>query len=998
MVVATKWWPLLLRTARSIRRTIDERLRFLQGHSIGLYMVHHPFGFSSKEAETEAKDGRRQFQLDRWCATSCDTIPAQIRPMSNPSQGLPSGTVTFLFTDIESSTQLWEKHPEAMKAALAKHDSILRAAVESNGGHVIKTTGDGVHAVFASAGQAVGSTLAAQRSLSESAWDEIKPQAVRVRMGLHTGEAELREGDYYGNTLNRAARIMAAGHGGQVLLSAVTAELVQRQLAADVTLLDLGEHHLKGLLQAEHIFQINGPDLAHEFPALNSLTAPTHNLPPQLTTFIGRERELAETQQKLASSRLLTLIGPGGTGKTRLALELAATQLDQFQDGVWLVELAPISDPAFIVSTIAGVFQVREAQGTPLITLVVDYLRSKEVLLVLDNCEHLVEGSAHIADQLLRACEKLKIVASSREALGIDGETVHRVPSLSLPDKPSGDLLSYEATKLFIERATKAEPRFRATPENAAAIIQICQRLDGIPLAIELAAARVKVFTPQQIAERLDDRFKLLTGGSRSALPRQQTLRALIDWSYQSLNEVEQQALRRLAVFSGGWTIEGAEAVVGEDEALDGLLGLVNKSLVNVAERSGAARYRFLETIRQYAMEKLLESDEASVTRNRHLDYVMKLVGDVDEGIMGTRRLKWLNEMEVEQDNLRAALEWASSHDLPKAIHLALVLGPFWTARDFNTEAESWCQMILSRSEALSDLRGPRARLYAVLAQAAIYMGDHNIARPAAAAGLALAEEAADKGALVRLYGLAGLANMYLGEFAASREALRVGEVLARERGDTGELAMILVLTTQVIFFSGGDMDETRTYAAEAEALSIQGESQWSSLMLEFAFARLSGLMGEIEKSRVLFKQAADDARQLGTMRIVYSCHSELAHILRRHGEIDEALALYAEVLPKWTGLGHRSAAAHELECMAFILGQKDQPEQALTMLGAAEALRELIGAPMSTLERGEYDQALAGLRARIEDGKLKELWAAGRAMDLDQAVGYGLAAVKAVD
>ncbi len=915
--------------------------------------------------------------------------------MSNPAQTLPTGTVTFLFTDIEGSTQLWEGHPEAMKAALAKHDSIVKEAVQANGGHVIKTTGDGIHAVFESAGHGVAAALAAQYELSKSAWEEIKPRAVRVRMGLHTGEAELRDGDYYGSTLNRAARIMAAGHGGQVLLSSVTAELVQRQLPADVTLLELGEHHLKGLLQAEHIFQVNAPDLAHEFPALNSLTAPTHNLPPQLTTFIGRERELRETQEKLESSRLLTLIGPGGTGKTRLALELAATQLDRFQDGVWLVELAPISDPAFIVSTIAGVFQVHEAQGTPLINLLIDYLRSKEVLLVLDNCEHLVEGSAHVADQLLRSCTELKIIASSREALAVDGETVYRVPSLSLPDRASDDLLRYEATKLFIERAMKAEPRFEATPENAAAIIQICQRLDGIPLAIELAAARVKVFTPQQIAERLDDRFKLLTGGSRSALPRQQTLRALIDWSYQSLNEVEQQALRRLAVFSGGWTIEGAEAVVGEDEALDGLLGLVNKSLVNVAERSGVARYRFLETIRQYAMEKLLESDEAAVTRNRHLDYVMTLVGDVDEGIMGTRRLKWLNEMEVEQDNLRAALEWASSHELPKAIHLALVLGPFWTSRDYNTEAESWCQTILSRSEALSDLRGPRARLYAVLAQAAIYMGDHNVARPAADAGLALAEQAADKGALVRLYGLAGLANMYLGEFAASREALRVGEVLARERGETGELAMILVLTTQVIFFSGGDINETRRYAAEAENLAIHGDSQWSGLMLEFAFARLSGLMGNIEKARVLFKQAADHAQELGTMRIVYSCHSELAHILRRHGEIDEALALYAEVLPKWTGLGHRSAAAHELECMAFILGQKDRPEQALTMLGAAEALRETIGSPMSALERAEHDQALAGLRTRVGDATLRELWAAGGAMDLDQAVGFALGAAK---
>ncbi len=664
--------------------------------------------------------------------------------MPNPSQPLPTGTVTFLFTDIEGSTALWETHPEAMKAALAEHDSILREAVESNNGHVLQTAGDGLHAVFDTAVHGVAATLAAQQALSRHRWDEVQPQAIRVRMGLHTGEAELRDGDYYGSALNRAARIMAAGHGGQVLLSGVTAELVRRQLSADITLIDLGEHHLKGLLYAEHIFQVSAPDLAKEFPSLNSLSAATHNLPTQLTTFIGRERELMETQDKVESARLLTLIGPGGTGKTRLALQLAANQLDRFKDGVWLVELAPIVDPAFIVSTIAAVFELREAQGIPLITVLIDYLRAKEVLLVLDNCEHLVEASARIADQLLHACVKLKIIASSREALAVDGETVYRVPSLSLPDPSSSDLMKYEATRLFIERAARVEPRFQATTENAAAIVQICQRLDRIPLAIELAAARIKLFTPEQIAERLDDRFKLLSGGSRTALPRQQTLQALIDWSYQLLNELEQRVLRRLAVFSGGWTIEGAEAVVNEAEALDGLLGLANKSLVNVTEQSGAARYRFLETIRQYAMDKLLESEEASETRNRHVDYVLELTGHPDPGFFVYQRLSWLDQMEVEHDNLRAALDWSSSKDLPKAIELALALGDFWTSRDYNIEAVNWCQTILARSEALTALAGTRAKLYAVLAQSAIFAGNHKLARTAAAAGLPLAEQPAD--------------------------------------------------------------------------------------------------------------------------------------------------------------------------------------------------------------------------------------------------------------
>ncbi|HLO17204.1 MAG TPA: adenylate/guanylate cyclase domain-containing protein, partial [Anaerolineales bacterium] len=480
---------------------------------------------------------------------------------------LPSGTVTFLFTDIEDSTQLWEKHPEAMQDALAKHDSILREAIELHHGYVIKTTGDGIHSVFEKAIDAVNATLAVQRKLI----DPICDLQIKVRIGLHTGEAELRSDDYYGQALNRAARIMAAGHGGQILLSSVTAELAREHLPPDVSLLDLGEHRLKDLIRPEEIFQLLASDLPNTFPALKSLNFLPNNLPSQLTSFIGREREMQEAQKLLSSARLLTFIGPGGTGKTRLSLQLAADQLSEFKDGVWFVELAPLADPAFIISTIAAVLDLHEVQGISLLSIVIDYLRAKQLLFILDNCEHLIEAIAQIADQLLHACPQLKIIASSREALGIAGETVYRVPSLSLPDLSAKPLLDYESTRLFVERAAKAEPRFHLTDHNASSIAQICRRLDGIPLAIELAAARVKLFTPEQIAERLDDRFKLLTGGSRTALPRQQTLRALIDWSYHSLNETEQRALRRLAVFLGGWTFEGAEAVIGEIDALEGL-------------------------------------------------------------------------------------------------------------------------------------------------------------------------------------------------------------------------------------------------------------------------------------------------------------------------------------------------------------------------------------------------------------------------------------------
>src|SRR6266545_3377885 len=629
---------------------------------------------------------------------------------------LPSGTVTFLFTDIEGSTQLWEKQPEAMKSALAQHDLILHEAIESNYGHVIKTTGDGIHGVFEKAIGAVNATLAAQHMLQTSEVLKTSEVSLRVRMGLHTGEAELRAGDYFGQALNRAARIMSVGYGGQILLSAVTADLARDHLPANASLLDLGEHRLKDLIRAEHIFQLIAPDLPQEFPALQSLNTLPNNLPLQLTSFIGREREMQEARKLLSSSRLLTFIGPGGTGKTRLALQFAAEQLSEFRDGVWLVELAPLTDPTLFISTIASTLGLREVQGISITNIVLDYLRAKLLLLILDNCEHLVEASAQIADQLLHTCPQLKIIASSREALGLAGETVYRVPSLSLPQDfaqggisaaEDGDgsthyLMRYEATRLFIERATKAEQRFKLTDHNASSIAKICTRLDGIPLAIELAAARVKLFTPEQIAERLDDRFKLLTGGSRTALPRQQTLRALIDWSYQTLNETEQKIFRRLAVFSGGWTFEAAEAVVGESDALEGLLGLVNKSVVTVEEQDGQSRYRFLETIRQYAMEKLLESGEAVDARNRHLAHFMEYIRRAEEHFVTAQRPIWLNRLEVEHDNIRSALGWALESDPGSALQMVGSLAVFWLSHSYLSEGCNWCQAAISRAEALS--------------------------------------------------------------------------------------------------------------------------------------------------------------------------------------------------------------------------------------------------------------------------------------------------------
>lgn len=537
---------------------------------------------------------------------------------------IPTGTVTFLFTDIEGSTQLWEHFPGLMKTNLAKHDTLLRAAIEQNEGYVFKTVGDAFCAAFPTALDGISAAIAAQKSLAGENWGEA---TIRVRMGLHTGSADERDKDYFGPTLNRAARLMSAGHGGQILLSRATQELVSDKLPSNAALDDSGERRLKDLVRLEHIYQLNAPGLAGSFAPIKTLDSYRHNLPAQLTSFIGREGEMAEVKRTIVTHRLVTLTGPGGTGKTRLSLQVAADLLDQFPSGVWFVELAPLSNPELLSQTILAALETPVQPGKSATESLCNFFSEKTALLVLDNCEHLVEACARLVERLLTSTSALRILTSSREALGVKGEQTWHVPPLSLPDLkklPGYETLSqYEAVRLFIERARLVQPLFSVTNANAPAVAKICTRLDGIPLAIELAAARLRILTAEQIASRLDDRFHLLTGGSRTALPRQQTLRALIDWSHDMLSESERTMFRRLAIFSGGWVMEAAEAVgsdeqIGSYETLDILNLLIDKSLVSVdLSRDELPRYYFLETIREYAHEKLRESDELTTIQKK---------------------------------------------------------------------------------------------------------------------------------------------------------------------------------------------------------------------------------------------------------------------------------------------------------------------------------------------------------------------------------------------
>ena len=619
------------------------------------------------------------------------------RQLTNMKPNLPSGTFTFLFTDIESSTKLWEQYPEAMKAALARHDAILLEVVEAHHGRIVKTMGDGIHAAFDTAASGVAAALAAQRALFAERWEGIKPEVLRARMGLHTCEAEARAGDYYGPALNRAARLISIGYGGQTLLSTTTADLVRDQLPVGASLRDLGEHRLKDLVRSEHVYQLIHPDLPADFPPLKSLNAFPNNLPVQPTPFIGRQAEVKAGKDLLMREnvRLVTLTGPGGTGKTRLALQAAADLINRFEDGVYFVDLAPIREPESVLAVIARTVGLRETSDRPLLDKLKGQLRAQMMLLLLDNFEQ-VTAAAPKVGELLRDCPQLKLLATSREVLHVRGEHVFPVPPLALPraDFKSlsvEQLTQCEAIRLFIERAQAVKPDFELTNETASAVAEICLRLDGLPLAIELATARISLFSPQALLERLGSRLKMLRGGARDLPVRQQTLRDTIDWSYELLNSGEQRLFALLSVFPS-CTFEAVEVVASGikrlDETgvdiLDGLASLVDKSLIRRADQgTGEPRLLMLETIREYAVERLQEDPEfGAAARRAHATYYADFTQRQWARLTGDGREAALGEMECDIENVQAAWRyWVAEGNLEQLRKLADCLWLLYDAR-----------------------------------------------------------------------------------------------------------------------------------------------------------------------------------------------------------------------------------------------------------------------------------------------------------------------------
>jgi predicted ATPase/class 3 adenylate cyclase len=917
---------------------------------------------------------------------------------------LPSGTVTFLFTDIENSTSLWEKYPETMKSALAKHDSILKEVVESNNGQIIKTTGDGIHAVFSTAMDAVNASLEVQRTFQTSEVWETPEVSLRIRMGLHTGEAELRDDDYYGQALNRAARIMSIGHGGQILISETTLQIAREHLSSDVSALDLGQHHLKGLSKAERIFQISTPFLQKEFPALKSQVYATDNLPTQLTSFVGRERELAEAISRLNGARLLTMIGPGGTGKTRLSIQLGSKVLSNFKDGVWLVEFAPISDTSLIIQTIASTLDIGETPGVPLKTLLHDFLREKQLLLILDNCEHLVEASAKITDELLHVAPNLKIISSSREALGINGETVYRVPSLSLPDQDEVTkeaAMGCEAVQLFVERASAANRKFQLTDENASFVAQICSRLDGIPLAIELAASRIMVFSPEQIAKRLDDRFKLLTGGSRTALPRQQTLRALIDWSYDLLSEDERALLRRLSVFAGGWTFEAAETICNNVDVFEHLPQLVNKSLVTVNDEGDEPRYFLLETIRQYARDKLLENGEGEGTRSRHFTYYLAMAETAFPEMMTREKdLYWAEKLETEYDNLRNAVDWGLAHDPISTMRLIRSLTYLFVVTNYYGEGHHWGEEALKHVKSLTD-KGKvltneenlyKARLLASMSTMSLTMGDTRKTLMEAEESTSLLRTLGDTRTLAQTLSFHMAGKLVTGNFDEAVASMQEALELAESLNDKHISAGVLGAASFVELYVNKDYAKSDALREEASELFKEYGSRWSYGIMAYGFGNMLTLQKQFGKAREKYQIAMQTMQEIKSSRNIIMIKSDLAHILRQEGNYIEAIPAYHETIKAWQRMGHRSAVAHQLECLAFIAKAMEQPDKAARLLGAAEALRQKIEIDMTPPEREEYEKEVVDMKANMDKKEFKSLWAEGRSMRMDEAIELALA------
>jgi predicted ATPase/class 3 adenylate cyclase len=858
---------------------------------------------------------------------------------------------TILFTDIEGSSRLWEREPERMAAALAGHDRLLRDEVGRRGGSVVKSTGDGMLATFRDPHGALAAVVALQRALRDVSNTGGLP--LRVRAGLHAGVVEDRDGDSFGNAVNRAARVTTAAHGGQVLATQAVAELVRDGLPDGITLRDLGTVRLRDLLTPERVYQVEQDGLPREFPALRTLESIPNNLPQQLSTFVGREHELAAVKEELAGTRLLTLFGIGGVGKTRLSLQVAAEAVSHYPDGVWFVELAPISDARLVPQTVASALGVREEAGRSIQDALLGHVKDRTLLIVLDNCEHVIDACAALVHQMLQASAGVRILASSRERFNIAGETVHPVPPLALPtpgDNPSADNAgASEAVRLFVERARGTQPAFALNDRNTPAVVEICRRLDGIPLALELAAARLRALPVEEIAARVNDRFRLLASGDRTALPRQKTLRALIDWSHDLLSEPERVLLRRLAVFAGGFTLDAAEAVAAGDEIAAGdvlelLTGLVDKSLVTLDADAG--RYAMLETVRQYAMEKLDASGDGDPVRERHLDFHLAMVEGAAAGLAGPEQPLWLERLDRTRENILAAHAWSlrAPDDCARSYRLVYAIRHYWFLRG------------------MLEL-GHRITL------------DTAAGCPSAHAGVARGRALWAAGQICAFMARYTEAQVYL------EESLRIARAEGERRMVAGVLNTLALAT-----FGQGDAVAAREKSEEALAIARDLNDERRIAMASNALAHLHRFAGRLDAAEPLYDEALGLSRKLGDHEMEAVGLLNLAMVAIGRSADAQAVDLLRQVLAIATETQSRQAMQSFFEVAAGFAASMKDWERAARLFGTAERHMNETG-----IRRDPADEAfLSPWLARAGDALGREQFArqlaAGGSVPFDKA------------
>ena len=909
----------------------------------------------------------------------------------------PIGTVTFLITDIEGSTRLRQAQPDAYVVSLALHDALLGQSIEAHGGYVFKTIGDAFCAAFATAEAAVVAAVAAQRSLQSADWG-LAP--IRVRMALQTGAADFRKGDYYGFTLARVARLLSAGYGGQTLFSAATQALMSDRWPPGISAQDLGEHRLKDLVRPEHVFQLVVPGLPADFPPLKTLEAYPHNLPLQPTPLIGREHDVAAATTMLGSDdvRLLTLTGPGGTGKTRLALQVAAEVLDQFRHGVFFVNLAPVGDSALVLSTIGQTLGIQESGNRVLADSLKVWLYSKEILLLLDNFEHLVQGAPGLAE-LLVAAPALKVLVTSRMALQLRGEHEFAVAPLPVPNRrqlPSLDqLIQYESVRLFIERARAVQSDFEVTNESAPAVAEICARLDGLPLAIELAAARVRLLTPQAMLARLGSRLRLLTGGSRDLPARQQTLRSTIAWSHDLLDPAEQTLFRRLAVFVGGRTLEAIEAVCSaagglEVDVLDGTQSLIAKSLLR--QEPGAAsqpRFAMLETIHEYAREKLTASDEFEQLRQQHAQYFLAFAEEADQHLRGPQQAEWLQRVDDDHENLRAALAWAIEHPaLELAAGLATALIWFWWLRGYWTEGRQWLSAVLEMvGRSWHTVLG--ARTLCGLGMFEVWQSSFGAGRDTLEQSLALARELNHLPTIADAARSLGIAANFGRDYAAAQTLFGHSLAAAQAAGDPWRVAMAL---TRVNLTPSHLGNTTSRRARLLEALAILrnlGDLRGIGDCLN-NLGEIARTEGDYATARSYYEESLKIHFNLGnTGGTVGLKLTNLGYAAYHLGDFDHALRAFRQALGAWSEIGSEGGIVLALTGMAGVAAAQGQPERAAHLLGAVTALLQSTGDFMEPVERADYEAIIADARARLDSSGWESAQAQGRAMTIDQVVRY---------